>query len=314
MGRILTITSFILFVKVSIAQTIIQLPNNLYNQNIYNPGAVGTSESDISVGLISRFQFVTLNGAPRLYEAWGDHKFKKIQSAIGLNVKRETAGATELNDVSLTYAYKLFLSKKMYLNMGLRLGYLFGHFNQANLQNVFDADDPLLNDANRIGTPKIGFGFKLYSDKYFVSLALPDVYAPSYNYMVKASDSAQSNVSESFFKHPRNYILSASYKLSLGDLYYLQPSVLAQYLPYYGTKIEPVINFGLNNYFWFGTGYSNIGYLYFNAGAQISPKMKFAYIYEHPFAKLSGKNKSQLANFSSHSINLLISLDGFLKK
>lgn len=309
MGRIITITSIILFVKVSIAQTIMQLPNNLYNQNIYNPGAVGTSESDISIGLISRFQFVTLNGAPRLYEAWGDHKFKKIQSAVGLNVKRETAGATELNDVSLTYAYKVFLSKKTYLNMGLRLGYLFGRFNQANLQNVFNADDPLLNDANTIGTPKIGFGFKLYSDKYFVSLALPDFYAPSYNYVTNASDT-----SESFLKHSRNYILSASYKLSLGDLYYLQPSVLVQHLPSYGTKVEPVINFGLNNYFWFGTGYSNIGYLYFNAGAQISPKMKFAYIYEHPFAKLSGKTKNQLANFSSHSINLLISLDGFLKK
>lgn len=290
------------------SQTILQLPNHLYNQNVYNPGATGTTESDVGIGLISRFQFVSLDGSPRLYEAWADHKLKKIQSAIGLNVKRETAGATELNEVSVSYAYKVFLTKKLNLSMGLRAGYLFGKFNQASLQNVFDKSDPALSDANQIGSPKIGLGFKLFSDKYFVSLAIPDLVVPSFVYYVKSQDSVPS--SESFFEHSRNYVLSGAYKLRLNDLYYLQPTVLVQVVPNYGTKIEPVVNFGLNNYFWFGAGYSSIGYLCFNAGAQISPKMKFAYIYEHPFAR---GQKNRLVNYSSHSINLLINMDGFLK-
>ncbi|HTF82748.1 MAG TPA: PorP/SprF family type IX secretion system membrane protein [Cytophagales bacterium] len=287
-------------------QQAVQLPNHLQNQNIYNPGAVGTSETDMNIGLVSRFQFINLNGAPRLYEGWGDVKLKSLLSALGVNIKRETAGATELNDMSLTYAYKLFLSKKINLSMGLRLGYMFGKFNTTRLDHVFDPDDPLMGDANQINSFKVGLGFKLYTDRYFVSLASPDLYAPGYRYAL-SNDSAKAQ--ESFFTHARNLILTSSYKLPIGDLYYLQPSLLLQVVPRYGMKMEPTLNFGLNNYFWFGAGYSNMSYLTFNAGAQISPKMKFAYIYELPFTSKVGNN----VGFSSHSINLLIFMDGFSK-
>jgi type IX secretion system PorP/SprF family membrane protein len=282
------------------SQPINRISNYLQNQIFFNPGATGMYDQQLNVGLINRFQWTGVKGAPIFNTLWVDYKVKNQGLSFGLIADRSSRGATVNTGASFSTAYSVLLSKKTRLSMGLRFGFDQMIFNPSQLDNVFDDGDQVLGtNAFRQTFFKIGGGFQLRSSRFHLGLASSDLYInDKHKYFNKDT--------LNFFKRPRNYILNTGYKILLSDSYTLIPSAIAYV--YSGTKsiAGAGLTFEIKDYFWAGTNYYSNKTETFTVGTYISSRIRFIYSFQWSFGKSLG--------VGSHELNLLFRMDKVGKK
>jgi type IX secretion system PorP/SprF family membrane protein len=284
------------------AQQINSISNFMNNQLVYSPASAGMNSAQLNFSTLTRFQFVTIKGAPRLGLGWIDYRTPSRKMGVGLVMSSFKQGGYSSTDINLNYAYYINLNEATRLAMGLRAGF-------SNVRNstdnyvIWDENDPyeVQNNYSTI-IPKFGTGFQLNGKKYYVNFSLPDLMTLDRdNYVVPDSTS--------FLKQKRNYMLMAGNVIVLNDLYNLRPNVLFQYYSKengFNTRLN--LSFEIKDYFTLGATYSTIGSFGINAGSQISRRMKFNYSYDLFTASTTG-------NFiGAHEINLLLNMDNLVRR
>lgn len=299
---ILTLFLTISFSFVSKAQELNKLTQYMFNRQYINPGAVGTGVSALNAGIISRFQWVDVEGSPQTYAAWGDYRFPKQRMALGANLEHHRFSITKNTEFSLSYSYLLPISRKFKLGMGLRGG-LFSHRTSTdNLSRVWDANDPFANALNvSANFLKVGTGFQLYSTDLYIGLVSPDLFVSGQGVLAIDKD-------KSFFDRSRNYVAYAGGRVKLNETYRLLPSFIIYSNPLYTTRVDATVQMEITDYFWTGVTYISNKQLALMAGAYVSSRVRLAYSYQFGFDKASP------TILSSHEINLRFALDNLFKK
>ncbi len=300
------VLSFIVVLILSLsvnAQQMIPLINSFSNQQVYNPGATGTGESEFNLSIISKLptSFSSDVNRPLTNMLWADYRFTESKIAVGVNFNYETYGTISKSkktqtDAMANLAYLLPLGNRRKLTFGLRGGVSNIKYN-ANELEYWDANDPTLNAYNdAFLLPKIGFGLKYDSKKLTLGASIPDLYV---------SDNANvlQNNDKSFMDKNRNYIAHAGYKINLSDRYHLLLNGIYYYYPSATATALGNLTFYFRDYFWIGASLGNYSTYALNAGAHVSSKIKFSYAYQ------SNYNGVVDARFNNHELNLMISLD-----
>jgi len=283
----------LLFITNTQAQQAPHYTQYLYNMQILNPAFVG-SKADLSVSLLSRKQWVGLDGAPetttfsvggRTMDAFG----------LGATIIKDKIGLATSTNVNIDASYTIPTSRYGRLAFGLKGGLTF--FNN-NLSNGITPDNEIY--ASTEGNyPNVGFGALYYNDQFFVGLSVPNL-LNTHQFKVLENIDQNDGISNN------NYFLAAGYMYDFSEYLKFKPSTIIKYTPSLPVSVDMNANFIYNEKIELGLSYrynNNISissYPYQNTisgvfALLINKKYRVGYSYDHTFAPYG-------SNLSSHEI------------
>ena len=210
----------------SLPQTIQAQQDPLYTQYMfntlaYNPGYAGTREV-LSLMALSRHQWVGFDGAPST-QTLTAHSSVGKNVGLGFTLMHDRLDPTRQTGVYFDYAYRLKITEKSKLSLGIKGGFNFYQNNFTSLSTGNVADDPSLSgsDYNKF-LPNFGFGLFYYSDKFYFGASIPKL-------LENKLDNGDIEVLGESGKETRHYFFTGGYVFDLNEKVKFKPSILARF-------------------------------------------------------------------------------------
>jgi len=267
----------------------------LYNQQIFNPAAVG-SRSDLNISLLSRSQWVGLEGAPTTQTfALAARSRKGI--GLGTSIIRDQIGLSESINTNVDISYTIITSEHTRLAFGLKGGATF--FNNNLSEGITPINEVTTSNyetfQNTSGVyPNVGFGAYFYNSKYFFGLSVP--------YILKSPEFTIETTNVSAIANTINYFAIAGVRFKAGDNFMIKPSTLVKYTSNLPLSVDFNTNVMYKKIIETGLSYrynDSMNYLF---AIIIKEKYRIGYAYDHKFTDFG-------TDLNSHEIMLHIDLN-----
>ena len=258
----------------------------LYNMQVLNPAYVG-SRSDLSISVLSRQQWVGIEGAPttKTFSING----RTIRGlGLGLTVVNDKIGLAETTNTNIDVSYTIITSEHARLAFGLKGGLTF--FSNNLSQGITPDNDIYASTSGKY--PNIGFGALYYTQKFFVGFSLPYLLETP---LFKTLES--SNVTG--VADDMNYFLSTGAIFELSDNIMFKPSTIIKYTSNLPMSIDLNANFLLRNNIETGLSYRYKNSVSALFAIIIDEKFRVGYTYDYRLTNFG-------SNLSSHEIVLHI--------
>ena len=158
-----------------------QLPHYtqyMYNMNILNPAYAGSKGPEIiSFGTLYRDQWYDAPGNPKTLTA-DVHGAFNSSNGVGLSFIKDEYGAIKQNMITADYSHTLHFNKSN-LAFGLKAG--VNLFEVNNDYYILQPNDPVLSNSLSDTRLNIGAGIFYYTDKYYLSVSVPNFLANKFN-------------------------------------------------------------------------------------------------------------------------------------
>jgi len=218
---------FIFFLTSSVcAQQLPQLTSYELNPFLYNPAFAGVNEYT-EVNAVIREQWSGIEGAPetKVLSAYG--LLRNAKMGLGGSVYSDKIGAESKNGFQLSYAYHINLKENLKLSLGLSAGLMQYKIDNTNI-NAYDSNDPIFSlPAIDDVVPNASFGAFIYSENYYLSLAMPQLLNSSFSAYDVLDEDEETNLIQNS-KLESHYYFSAGYKYKINEVFTVQPSVLVK--------------------------------------------------------------------------------------
>ncbi len=144
-----------------------------------NPAYAGSRDA-MTLTLLSRNQWVDFEGAPTTQTFTIHSPVVGETVNLGFSVINDKIGPINNANIYVDYSYRIKLSPKYKLALGLKAG--FGTISTDLLNLVLDeqGDEVFLEDLNHKILPNIGFGLYLSSETFYAGLSVPKLIDNSY--------------------------------------------------------------------------------------------------------------------------------------
>jgi type IX secretion system PorP/SprF family membrane protein len=267
----------------------------MYNQNILNPAVAG-SRADLSIALLGRTQWVSIEGAP-------DTQTLNISGKLGNNlgaavsVIHDQIGPLEEKNIALDLSYAIPITNTGKLAVGVK-----GTYNMLDyLGNVSRIDDidPALEDPIKSSYPNVGAGLYYYTDKFYLGFSVPNILQED---RISIANQAIPEISKKM-----HYFGTLGYVFRINDNLQFKPSTMVKFVAGSPVSIDLNGSFFINEMFEIGLSYREGDSIDALIGVQVAPTIRIGYAYDHTITNLADYNSG------SHEIMLLFDLD-FAKK
>jgi type IX secretion system PorP/SprF family membrane protein len=245
----------------------------MFNNLCVNPAYAG-STGLISTSLISRHQWVGIDGAPQT-QSLSVHAPLKKQLGIGVNIIRDQAGPLNNILIQANCSYHLNLNDKSKLYFGLMTG--LNSLN-AKLTEVVDINFEDLTFQQNLNSFRPVFGTGLYFShpNAYAGFSIPDIVETTFSDAINE------------FKHKRHFYLIGGYLLNVGDMMKLRPTAMLRYVDNSPIAAEVTMSLIYNDFLWFGIMYRHSGSAGALVAVQINPEIRVGYAYDYSLNSLKG--------------------------
>lgn len=206
----------LIFPEMVFSQSDVKLSSFFLSPITYNPAYSGSFEGMTFTSIYST-QWVGFEGAPKTLFLNGHGTVFGRNTGLGLEIVHDEIGVTSNTNIIGNYAYKVQLSDKFRLALGIKAGFSWYSvdYERLNIENPFENNG--LENISKVN-PNIGAGFILHSDNFFIGVGVPNLFSPDY------FDSFNNKISNS----SQNFYFSAGYRFYLQNDIYLRTSVLSR--------------------------------------------------------------------------------------
>ncbi len=278
----------ILFSLCSYAQQTPHYTQYLYNMQVINPATVG-SRSDLSASLLSRHQWINVEGAPTT-QTFSVNARTNRGLAIGATFIQDKIGLVESTNINIDASYTLVISQYERFAFGLKGGL---NFFTNNLAQGTTPDNEIY--ASTTGNkPNIGFGAFYYTNKYFVGFAVP--------YLLNTSIFKIDDGNEFETAANTNYFVHGGYRMELSEDLKFKPSTLIKYNSKLPLSVDVNANFLYKNFLETGVSYRFDDAVSIMVAFIQKEKFRIGYSYDL-------KTTDVGSNLSTHEIVLHLDLD-----
>lgn len=274
------------------AQQLAQFTSYQLSPFNYNPAYAGV-DGKTQFNTLIRQQWQGINDAPQSTVLNGYGLLKNEKMGLGATAFKDVAGADNRSGFSLSYSYHLRLQEKLNLSLGLSLGLLQYKLDHT-IVNPYDVDDPLFNApifADLV--PTASFGAYLYTEKYYVSIALPQLLTSSFTLNENYQDAPL--ISEGLTSH---YFIGGGYYYDISSDFTLEPSVLVMMAPPLPVSVDIFTKVKYKDFLWSAIGYRLDDALSFYVGYDLNDQFFIAYGHDFITSGLadatSGSNEFKL--------------------
>jgi type IX secretion system PorP/SprF family membrane protein len=218
------------------AQQEVQYSQYMFNMLAVNPAYAGSRDVLSMTGLY-RQQWVGIDGAPTTQSFTIDMPIKKEKVGIGFQAYNDQIGIFKNTGVALSYAYRVKVSQRTTLSMGVQGGVTNLYGDLLGVQRTLTGTDvdPAFSGNISKWLPNVGVGLYLSNDRGYIGLSAPTLIQNRF----KDGEATQS--SDSVARQDRHYFLMAGFVIGLGRSLALKPSFLVK-----ATRDAAAIDLNLN--------------------------------------------------------------------
>ncbi|MDP3557468.1 MAG: type IX secretion system membrane protein PorP/SprF [Bacteroidota bacterium] len=152
----------------------------MYNTLMVNPGYAGSRDA-LTVTALHRSQWVDFKGAPVVQSITLHAPLKNDHFGLGLSVLNDKIGTTNKTSVFGDFAYRMALTKKSKLALGINAGANIFQANLSSLQIGDQADPVFQNNINNHVTPNFGFGAYYSRERFYAGVSVPNLIQNNYS-------------------------------------------------------------------------------------------------------------------------------------
>lgn len=203
----------------SYAQQAPMFTHYMYNTLSVNPAYAGSREA-LTVTALHRSQWVDFTGAPTTQTLTMHSPIINEHIGVGLAVVNDKIGPTNNTGIVASFAYRMKLTQKSKLALGLSAG---ANIFQANLNNLNldQTNDPVFqNNVNNKTTPNVGFGVYYSRERFYTGISVPSLIENSF------SEVNQAGGSTLIASEQRHYFFIAGGLIKLGHNLDFKPTTL----------------------------------------------------------------------------------------
>ena len=290
---------FLLFFNETNAQQDPQYTQYMYNMNVVNPAYAG-SRGTLSLGLLGRSQWTSVDGAPKTL-TFDVHAPLGKKVGVGLSVIADEIGPAKETNIYADVSYTLTTSEEGRLAFGLKGGVTLLNVNLLDvvLPQTSSVGDPVFDENINDAFPNFGAGVYYYTNKWYAGFSVPNILKSEHldkdNINTKASEEV-------------HYFLTGGYVFDLSSTLKFKPSLMFKGVTGAPVSIDINANFLMYDRFEVGASYriEDAVSLLFNFG--VTPDFRIGYAYDYTISEFSNSQTG-----GSHEIILLYDID-FSKK
>jgi type IX secretion system PorP/SprF family membrane protein len=266
----------------------------MFNKLLVNPAYAGSHE-ELSVDLLSRIQWVGIDGAPRTISIAAHTLLKESKVGLGLYVFRDELGPTVNQGAMGTYSYRI-RTDKGWFSFGIQGGIKYFDFNW----NAIRARDPdhmfYPQDVKKI-TPDANIGVYYQTPRFFAGLSSKQLLENEYGV-------GEVNGKTTFSKLARHYYGMTGTVIPFNDKIVFRPSVLAKFVKDAPVQMDFNASFLFSDIFWIGASFRTEKAVVFLTEFKLNDFMKLGYSFDLYL------NELQLHNKGSHEFRLGFNIGG----
>jgi type IX secretion system PorP/SprF family membrane protein len=235
MKKIIMIMSVLVLSTKLYAQQDPQYTMYMFNQMAVNPAYAGSREC-LSATLHYRDQWTGIDGSPKTL-GFGIHSpLNNEHIALGLQITNDRLGVTNNTTISGIFAYRIPVTKKSKLSIGLQatMNNYLSNLSSVNLYNINNSTaDQVFNSNTQLLLPNFGAGLYWYSEKAYIGFSVP-------HFINNPLESKSTTAISDAAKQYRHLFAMAGYMFKLSDVVKLKPSVMLKYAP--NSPVETDLN------------------------------------------------------------------------
>lgn len=272
-----------------------QYTQYMYNTINVNPAYAGSREV-LSIFGMYRTQWIGLEGAPDT-GVFSAHSPVGKQVGLGVTFMNDRIGISEESTISADFSYTIPMSSDESYKLALGLKGT-GHLLNVDFTklNIWNPNDPHLNNISNRFSPNVGAGAYLYSDSFYFGLSVPNMLETKhYN----------DNDRESLASERMHGYLISGYVLDMSANVKLKPAVMLKAVKGAPLQIDLSANALFYEKFTLGVAWRWQAALSAMAGFQVTDGWFIGYSYDAETTKL--------ANYNSGSHEIFLRYE-FVKK
>lgn len=268
MRRLLPILFFVIINHVASAQQAATYAQYMFNGLAINPAYAGSHEA-LSATALVRFQNVGLDGAPKTQTFSLHSPLLNKRVGLGMLAIRDEIGVITQTGLHFSYAYRIPISTKATLSMGLQGGIGIYDANYTQLE-VPPTNDPAFQQNVHETRPNIGAGLYLYSKDYYVGLSAPHLVNNAFD---RGTDF------ETVYQN-KPILLTAGYVFPIHRLLKLKPNFLLKIVDDRPVEFDLNANLLFDEVLWVGLSYKSTQTISVLTQAQLTDQLQFGYSYQ----------------------------------
>ena len=263
------------------AQTEPMYSQYMFNMLNINPAYAG-SRSVPGMTSLFRKQWVGIPGAPQTSSISLDMPLNEDKAGLAIQLLDDRLGVERTTGAQLNYAYRIKVTEKGILAMGLRVGLLNYRANYSEVATLAPNDPAFYQNVSGF-LPAAGAGVYYMTDQFYAGVSVPSLLQTKLNAQQQAD--VASKVSNLHFFATMGGVFKISDDLKL------KPSVLMKTVS--GAPIE----FDFNSNLWlqdkiaFGLSYRTGDAIVGMVEWQMNDQLRFGYDYDYTISKLNPYNQ-----------------------
>lgn len=272
------------------------------NTLIVNPAYAGSRDA-LTVTALYRSQWIDFKGAPVNQTITMHAPLQNQHIGLGLAISNDKIGPINNSSIVGDFAYRMNLSKKSTLALGLSAGINIFQANLSALQLNQQSDPTFQNNINNHITPNVGFGAYYYREHFYAGVSSSNLLQNNY------SEIKQANGNVLIGQQQRSYYLIAGALFNLGNALAFKPTTLVKVTAAAPIEVDVTASFIIMKRLLLGAMYRTGDAVGALVGFYITPQFYLGYSYDWSYGL-----KTPLYNMGSHEIILRYDFLRFDKK
>jgi len=274
------------------AQQLPMFTHYMYNTIAINPGYAGSREA-LTVTALHRSQWVGFDGAPTTQTLTMHSPIINQHIGVGLSVLNDKIGPTNNTSIVADFAYRMKLTQKSKLALGLSAG---ANIFQANINNLNldqQNDDSFQNNVNNKTTPNVGFGAYYSRERFYTGISTPNLIQNTYSQVNQTGETTL------IVKEQRHYFFIAGAYIKIAHNLDFKPTTLIKVTAAAPIQADLTASFIIMNKLLLGAMYRTGDAVGGLIGYDVTDQLHIGYSYDWSYGLETGKY-----NNGSHEIML----------
>lgn len=222
----------------------------LQNGLVINPAYTGSREA-LSALISYRYQWINVNGSPKLQSLSLHSPMKNDKVALGLKAQFMGYGATRASSIYAMYAYHLRMGNSK-LSFGLQGGVDISNTDYTGIREtlVDQTDGVFMTTDQPYILPNVGAGAYYFNDKFFLGLSVPSFLS------YRKTGTGEVQAYHAFNDY--DFLISAGGLITFSTEFKFKPSILVDYSLQKTEKLSQLDingNFIIADLIWVGGSY-----------------------------------------------------------
>lgn len=191
------------------------------NTLVINPGYAGSRDA-LTIAALHRSQWVDYKGAPITQTIMFHTPLRNEHLGVGMSVMNDKIGPANKTSVFADFAYRMDLTKKSKLALGLSAGANIFKSNLNTLQLDQQIDPVFQTNVNNKITPNFGFGAYYSRERFYAGVSTPNLIQNKY------SEIKQPNGTSLIGKEQRHFFFIAGAVFNLTENLDFKPTTFVK--------------------------------------------------------------------------------------